>query len=203
MDLFSSEEHLENQSIQLPNADITYYPNFISAEKATTLFRRLEKETPWQHDSIKIFGKTYMQPRLTALFGDAGTSYSYSNITMHATPYTPLVLDIKNSVEAVCNAKFNIVLLNLYRDGQDSNGWHSDDEKELGQNPLIASVSLGAKRKFQLRHKKDKKMRQNIELEHGSLLLMKGSTQHFWQHQIPKTKKIVAPRINLTFRLAH
>ena len=122
---------------------------------------------------------------------------------MHPHEFSPLLLEIKKRVEEVSQILFNIVLVNLYRDGKDSNGWHSDDEKELGINPVIASVSLGAKRVFQIRNKEDKKLRHNIELNNGSLLLMKGSTQHFWQHQIPKTQKKIAPRINLTFRVIH
>ena len=119
---------------------------------------------------------------------------------MHPHPFSPTLLEVKIRIEKITKTNFNIVLLNLYRTGSDSNGWHSDDEKELGTNPAIASISLGATRKFQLRHKKDKALRHSLELESGSLLLMKGSTQHNWQHQIPKTKKTVAPRINLTFR---
>ena len=120
---------------------------------------------------------------------------------MHPLPFSPLLHEIKRKVENISEIKFTTVLLNLYRDGNDSNGWHSDDEKELGQDPVIASVSLGAKRRFQLRHKKDKSLRTTIELEHGSLLLMKGPTQHNWQHQLPKSKRIMEPRINLTFRI--
>jgi alkylated DNA repair dioxygenase AlkB len=200
MDLFSSEELQNEQHLELPDAKIVYFPNFLSTEEATYYFSTLKKETTWQHDDIKVFGKTYKQPRLTALYGDEGKSYSYSNITMHPTTFTTALLEIKNKIESICDAHFNVVLLNLYRDGSDSNGWHSDDEKELGKNPVIASVSLGTKRVFQLRNKENKKLRHNLELTDGSLLLMRGSTQHFWQHQIPKTKKVIDPRINLTFR---
>tara|TARA_A100000171_G_C2135993_1_gene150287 strand:- start:1594 stop:2205 length:612 start_codon:yes stop_codon:yes gene_type:complete len=200
MDLFSSSEFQKDQHLQLPNADISYFPDFLSTEQAKHYFTIFHEETAWQQDDIKIFGKTYKQPRLTALYGEKGKSYTYSNITMHPKPFTVPLLEIKNRIEQACDATFNVVLLNLYRDGNDSNGWHSDDEKELGNNPVIASVSLGAKRKFQLRNKKDKTIRRTIELTPGSLVLMKGETQHFWQHQIPKTKKNVSSRINLTFR---
>ena len=201
MDLFSLSASPQRQQLELPNADITYFPNFLSIEECENYFNIFHKETAWQQDDIKIFGKTYKQPRLTALYGEKGKSYSYSNITMHPKPFTPSLLEIKKRIEEMCDSRFNVVLLNLYRDGNDSNGWHSDDEKELGNNPIIASVSLGAKRKFLLRNKKDKNLRQAIELTNGSLLLMKGETQHFWQHQVPKTKKRVLPRINLTFRV--
>lgn len=200
MDLFSSEQFQHEQHLALQDADITYFPNFFSAEEANHYFTLFQNKIAWQQDDIKVFGKTYKQPRLTALYGEKGKSYSYSNITMHPTPFTKQLLDIKNKIESQCGAHFNVVLLNLYRDGSDSNGWHSDDEKELGENPVIASISLGAKRIFQLRNKETKKQRHNITLNNGSLLVMKGTTQHFWQHQIPKTKKKVLPRINLTFR---
>lgn len=158
-------------------------------------------ETEWQQDDIKIFGKVYQQPRLTALYGDDGKSYSYSNITMYPKPMTPLLKEIKSKIELMTQTVFNTVLLNLYRDGTDSNGWHSDNEKELGKNPVIASVSLGAKRSFKLKQRGDKKLNYKIFLNHGSLLLMQGETQHHWLHELPKSKKITEPRINLTFRV--
>jgi alkylated DNA repair dioxygenase AlkB len=185
----------------LPNADIEYYPNFFESNRANELFEKLKNEIPWQQDDITVFGKTYSQPRLTALFGNEGRPYSYSNIVMQPNPWNTLLLFIKNEVEEICQEKFTTVLLNLYRDGKDSNGWHADNEKELGQNPVIASLSLGADRSFHLRHNTIKEQKIKINLEHGSLLLMKGETQHFWKHQIPKTAKIIGPRINLTFRI--
>jgi len=120
---------------------------------------------------------------------------------MNTMPFTPTLLQIKNKIEGNITEKFNAVLLNLYRDGNDSMGWHSDDEKELGENPVIASISLGEERMFHLRHKNNKLLKFKFLLQHGSLLLMKGKTQHFWQHQIPKSKKINKSRINLTFRI--
>jgi len=164
------------------------------------LFEVLYNQPTWQQDTIKVFGKTYPQPRLTALYGNNGLPYSYSNITMYPHPLTPEVEMLMQQIKSVCSAEFTSVLMNLYRDGSDSNGWHSDDEKALGNQPTIASLSLGGSRMFHLRHKHQKKLRHSIELTHGSLLLMSGETQHQWQHQIPKTKKEVGPRINLTFR---
>ena len=149
--------------------------------------------------TIKLFGKTFAQPRLTALYGSEGKPYSYSGIKMNPIPFTTTLNDIKKKIESLTQEKFNTVLLNLYRDGKDGNGWHSDDEKELGTQPTIASISFGAERPFQLRHKKEN-LKCKFVLEHGSLLLMKGTTQEFWQHQIPKSKKILNQRINLTFR---
>jgi alkylated DNA repair dioxygenase AlkB len=183
------------------DASIIYYPNFFSNEEAVILFDALQKEIPWQQDDIKVYGKVYPQPRLTALFGNEGKSYSYSNITMHPHSWTPLLLTMKEKIEQTVEVTFSTVLLNYYRDGRDSNGWHADNEKELGNNPIIASLSFGAERIFQLKHNFLKEEKLNITLEHGSLLLMQGSTQHFWKHQIPKTTKPIEPRINLTFRV--
>ena len=187
--------------LDLPNCDITYFPNFFSQETAQHCFQSLKDSIPWQQDKIKVFGKIHDQPRLTALFGDNLKSYSYSGITMQPHPFTSDLTQIKKLVEKASNIAFTTCLLNYYRDGKDSNGWHSDDEKELGTNPTIASVSLGAERFFHLRNKTDKTQKHKILLENGSLLLMKGETQHYWQHQLPKTSKSIGGRINLTFRI--
>ncbi|HBY67399.1 MAG TPA: alpha-ketoglutarate-dependent dioxygenase AlkB [Flavobacteriaceae bacterium] len=200
MNLFSSEEHKNLINLNLLGADVTYYPNFFSKKIADTYFETLLIETNWQQDDITIFGKTYKQPRLTALHGEEGKSYTYSGITMRPLPFTSVLKEIKKEVEKISEVNFNVVLLNLYRDGQDSNGWHSDDEKELGKNPVIASVSLGVERTFHLKSKDDKESKTSIILQHGSLLLMRGGTQENYKHQLPKTKKVDSPRINLTFR---
>lgn len=196
MALFSKKINLE-----LPDSDIAYYPNFLKDEDASSYFNVLRDFIPWQQDDITIFGKTYPQPRLTALYGNNGKAYSYSNITMEPLEFTLELLKIKSAVEKEAGVEFSTCLLNYYRDGKDSNGWHSDDEKELGQNPIIASISLGAERFFHLRHKKDKSIKHKLLLENGSLLLMKGETQHHWHHQIAKTAKKIGERINLTFRI--
>ncbi len=185
--------------LDVPDAEVIYFPLFFEKKEADSYFNALKKDIPWQQDNIKIFGKTHPQPRLTALFGNEGKSYSYSNINMQPQPWSLLLNTIKHKVESICETTFTTVLLNYYRDGKDSNGWHADNEKELGKNPLIASVSFGAARNFQLKHNSEK-LKKNIVLEHGSLLLMKGKTQHYWKHQIPKTSKPTAERINLTFR---
>ncbi len=191
----------EKITFDLPNAEIEYYPNFFDADKSIMLFEKLLNEIPWQQDNITVFGKTHPQPRLTSLFGNEGKPYSYSNIVMQPHHWNPLLMFIKNEIEEVCSENFTTVLLNLYRDGKDSNGWHADNEKELGRNPVIASVSFGAERSFHLQHNTITDAKLKITLENGSLLLMKGETQHFWKHQIPKTAKSIAPRINLTFRI--
>lgn len=185
----------------LPNAEIEYHGNFFDTEQANLLFDKLKTEIPWQQDNITVYGKSYPQPRLTALFGNEGKPYSYSNIIMQPHLWNPLTTFIKEKVEEITNEKFTTVLLNLYRDGKDSNGWHADNEKELGRNPVIASVSFGATRPFYLKHNTIDNQRLKIDLSHGSLLVMKGETQHFWKHQIAKTAKPIGERINLTFRI--
>lgn len=193
--------HKETLHFSLPDADIDYYPNFFDNHRANELFEKLKNEIPWQQDNITVFGKTYPQPRLTALFGNEGKPYSYSNIVMQPNSWNPLLMFIKNEIEEICQENFTTVLLNYYRDGKDSNGWHADNEKELGRNPIIASVSFGAERFFHLQHNTIKEQKLKIKLEHGSLLIMKGTTQHFWKHQIPKTSNEIGPRINGTFRI--
>jgi alkylated DNA repair dioxygenase AlkB len=184
--------------LDLADAEISYFPFFFEKKEADYYFMELKNKIPWQQDDIKVFGKVYPQPRLTALYGKP---YSYSNINMQPHPWSPLLNSIKLQVENISKTTFTTVLLNYYRDGKDSNGWHADNEKELGNNPVIASVSFGAERNFQLKHNSNKQLKKSIMLEHGSVLLMKGETQHYWKHQIPKTAKPTAERINLTFRV--
>ena len=191
----------EKIDLAIPDADVYYYPNFISPERATKIFNTLLKKTNWQQDDIIVFGKTYPQPRLTALFGENSNPYSYSGITMHPTPFPEILIPLKREVEKLTGKKFTTCLANLYRNGQDSNGWHADNEKELGKEPVIASVSFGATRAFHLKHRSRKELKRKIELTNGSLLVMQGTTQTYWLHQIPKTKKPVSERINLTFRV--
>lgn len=189
------------QNLNLPDADITYYPNFINSAEASTIFEALKLETPWQQDDIKVFGKVYAQPRLTALYGTNQKNYSYSNIEMVPHTLTPTLVNLKKRVDKTCQTNFTTMLLNYYRDGKDSNGWHADNEKELGTNPIIASLSFGQERFFHLKHRTDKALKHKLLLQHGSLLLMKGTTQHHWLHQIPKTTKQINGRINITFRI--
>jgi len=176
------------------------YPEFFTKAKSDFYLDRLEETLAWKQEPIKLFGKEVMQPRLTALYGDEGQVYGYSGIEMTPFPWSSELLEIKESVERFTEEKFNVVLCNFYRYGQDSMGWHRDNEPILGKNPTIASVSFGAERVFQVRHYPTKSTKIDIPLSHGSLLVMKGESQHFWEHQIPKTKKEIGPRINLTFR---
>lgn len=190
----------ETQDFNLPDAQLTYLPSFLSKPEADSLYEVLFNQTNWQHDDITVFGKTYPQPRLTALYSVTNQPYSYSNITMHPSPLTDELKKLMSKVNDYTNHMFNTLLLNLYRDGSDSNGWHADNEKELGINPVIASLSLGVERPFHFKHRTLKEQRHKLLLQHGSLLIMSGAMQHHWLHQIAKTKKSIGPRINLTFR---
>ncbi|MBA6316196.1 alpha-ketoglutarate-dependent dioxygenase AlkB family protein [Cellulophaga baltica] len=196
--LFSEALHLN-----LPDSDLIYYPNFLDTRSADSYFAKLREQTPWQQDDITVFGKKYAQPRLTALYANNDKAYSYSSISMRPHVFTKELLQIKNEADTLAQTTFTTCLLNLYRDGKDSNGWHADNEKELGQNPIIASITLGEERFFHLKHRTNKNLKHKLLLEHGSLLLMKGATQHHWLHQIPKTAKPIQERINLTFRVVY
>ncbi|MGB8703958.1 MAG: alpha-ketoglutarate-dependent dioxygenase AlkB [Gillisia sp.] len=182
------------------HAEILYFPEFLSSEEAEFYYQALLKSVKWEQSSITIFGKKIPQPRLSALYAKNDVSYTYSGLTLHPEPYSKELLNLDQKIREACGFESSHCLANLYRDGNDSMGWHSDDEKVLGKNPTIASLSLGAERKFMLKHKKISGLKKEIILNSGSLLLMQGKTQHFWKHQLPKTKKIHSPRINLTFR---
>lgn len=162
--------------------------------------QQLQKNLEWRHEPIRIFGKMVMQPRLTALYGDPDRPYGYSGISMNPLVWTKELFELKEAIEKFTGDQFTHVLCNLYRDGQDSMGWHRDNEAVLGKNPSIASVTFGATRVFQIRHYEAKSHKIDLPLTHGSLLLMTGESQHHWEHQIPKSKKAFGPRINLTFR---
>jgi len=189
--------------IELSDADLDYHHEFFPFNQANKLFKNLQKKIEWTQNRIRFYGKESLVPRLEAWYGDPGKSYAYSGIHMDPKPWTDELLLIKKAIEPIAGVTFNSVLINYYRDGADRVAWHSDDEKELGKNPVIGSVSLGAERKFKLRHKKYKTngLKHDIMLNHGSFLLMKGSTQHHWMHEIPRTAKPIGPRINLTFRI--
>lgn len=183
------------------DGEVILYQIFFSTKESNLFFAQLRSNVKWRQENIWMFGKTIPIPRLSAWYGDEGKSYTYSGITHHPLPWIPVISQIKNRIEIISKVKFNSVLLNLYRHGKDSMSWHSDDELELGKNPIIASVSFGETRRFCFRHKQFKAEKVAINLTHGSLLLMRGATQHYWQHQVPKTAKVVDARINLTFRV--
>lgn len=191
----------ENEKIILPLKDgvFEYYPSFLSQSKANLFFEKLRNETPWQHDEITLFGKKILQPRLTAFYGNKNTSYSYSNTTMFANKWNSDLLNLKKKVEELTGLQFNSALVNLYRNEMDSNGWHADNEKELGLDPIIASLSLGEERLFHIKHN-TKAEKFKLNLANGSLLLMKNGSQTHYKHQLPKTKTTKRTRLNITFR---
>lgn len=180
--------------------EMFYFPHFFTKEESDYFFHVLQAEIAWKHDPIKFYGKMIMQPRLTAMYGDEGEHYAYSGINMPALLWTDTLRVIKHRVEEISETKFNIALLNLYRDNKDSVSWHRDHEKGMGKYPTIASVSLGATRTFQVRTYKEKENKLNFALSHGSLVLMKGDMQNIWEHQVPKSTKETGARINITFR---
>ena len=178
-------------------AQLQYHEIIFDAHAQTTLFESLKQEMAWKQEHIKLFGKVHPTPRLTAWHGDPHCNYTYSGVVNEPLSWTPALLTIKDRIEQLLHpAKFNCVLLNFYRDGHDKMGWHSDDEKELGPNPNIASVSFGATRRFDFKHKTDTNNKFSVELHSGSVLLMKGDMQHHWLHQLPAQKRIKEPRIN-------
>lgn len=187
--------------IALPDGDIRLVSHFLPKSRADAYFEKLVDAVGWEQHEIRIGGKTLASPRLSAWYGDPGAHYSYSGLSLEPRPWSPVMRELKTQVERESGRRFNSVLLNLYRDGGDSMGWHSDDEPELGERPVIASVSLGATRRFRLRHKKRPDLEPVVVgLEHGSLLIMKGETQRCWKHQLPKSRRVSEPRLNLTFR---
>ena len=186
--------------INIPDADLTFSRIWRESESMDWM-ERLKKEIEWEQHRIKIFGKWVDCPRLSAWYGDPEALYSYSNLSLTPKAWTPTLLEVRNQLAETIERPFNSVFLNLYRNGKDSMGWHSDDEWEMGLDPVIASISLGSPRKMKFRHRFDSQVSNfALELSQGSLLIMAGTTQKFWQHEIPKTKKSVGERLNLTFR---
>ncbi len=186
-----------------PHGCLAYRPGWLSPLQAGELFNCLHRQIDWQSRSIMLFGRTVRQPRLLCFMGDEGIRYRYSNDDYDAVAWHPAVLELKCRLQRESVGNFNSVLLNLYRHGRDSMGWHADDEPELGIDPVIASISLGSNRRFVLRCKDAKQDKLELEPEHGSLIVMSGDLQHHWQHHVPRTAHKVDARINLTFRRIH
>ena len=201
-DLFADKPGTLGSSVKIsmPDADVLYYVRLFGPSEANSLFLQLQQNIEWQQEKIKLYGQMHDLPRLTAWYGDPAKTYSYSGISIRSLEWVEALLEIKRRIESVSDYSFNSVLLNRYRNGSDGVSWHADDEPELGQNPVLGSVSFGEARPFQLKHKTLDEKRKII-LVNGSYLLMKGRTQHCWLHQIPKSKRILGERINLTFRL--
>ncbi|KGF82327.1 DNA repair protein [Massilia sp. JS1662] len=195
MDLFSTGTDLA--PIPIEDGELAMLAQLPMPIVNADILARLLAETPWRADTVVVYGKRYLQPRLTAWYGEA--SYTYSGLTLQPLPLTPLLEQLRATVEQVTGRRYNSVLLNYYRDGADSMGMHSDDEPELGPQPVIASLSYGATRTFILRHKRSKRT-VKLDLTDGSLLLMAGELQANWYHGVNKTAKVVGPRLNLTFR---
>ena len=175
------------------------YRNFIDADRVDDAFRSLINETPWEQRDIVVFGKKHREPRLSSWHSEPHISYTYSGIMRTPQPWTPLLNELREKCEIISGATFNAVLVNLYRDGNDGVGWHADNEVSNGREPTIASLSFGASRRFDFRHRETKQTIR-VQLDAGSLLLMSGLSQHCWIHQLPRTKRVMDPRVNLTFR---
>jgi alkylated DNA repair dioxygenase AlkB len=192
--------NLPCQRLELPDADVRLWPQAIAPARADALFAALRRAVAWEQERVLIFGERRLVPRLVAWHGDAGTVYSYSGTLHEPRPWTTELLELRHVAETLTGHRYNSVLLNLYRDGNDGMGWHADDEPELGPDPTIASISLGATRRFKLRHRHRRDAIFALDLGHGSLLLMAGATQQHYVHAVPKSARPMAERINLTFR---
>jgi alkylated DNA repair dioxygenase AlkB len=196
MDLFSTHN---NPNLLPTDGEVNYYGQIMSIQKAQEYLQYLLSEIAWKNDEAIIYGKHIITKRKVAWYADSNFSYTYSNISKEALPWTSELLDLKKTVEEITGKAFNSCLLNLYHNGDEGMAWHSDDEKSLGKNTAIASLSFGAERKFAFKHKKTKQ-KVELVLQNGSLLLMHGATQSNWLHRLPPTKKVSLPRVNLTFR---
>lgn len=204
-DLFSGTAHSQTASwiekIDLVGGDVTLIHHWLSPDEAERLMGLLIREIQWEQSTINLYGKPVKIPRLNAWYGDSRARYQYSGTVFDPLPWSDSLKTLKHLIEEATGDEFNSVLANMYRDGNDSVAWHSDNEPELGRNPVIASVSLGQSRRFLLKHRKDRDLGSiRLELSSGDLLLMRGETQHHWLHSVPKVAKSVGPRINLTFR---
>jgi alkylated DNA repair dioxygenase AlkB len=197
--LFNDISH-DPRHIPVKDGKLIYLPGFIDGTASENLLDNLRKEIIWKQETLKIFGRQHLTPRLTAWYGDPGMTYSYSGLKLQPAEWTHTLQEVKKQIEQKLNFTFNSVLLNWYRNGNDSMGWHADDEKELGKNPVIASLSLGKARFLHFRRKDNHKDSFKILLENGSLLIMSETLQHYWQHALPKSSKPMGERMNLTFR---
>lgn len=184
----------------MPQATVVLREHFLSEREADTLFEALRADIEWEQHKVRLFGREVPSPRLSAWHGDPDAAYRYSGFTHRPRPWTSPLSDLRVAVEREVGTAFNSVLLNRYRDGRDAMGWHADDEPELGPEPVIASVSLGAARRMRFRHRTRKEWTADLSLGNGSLLVMAGTTQRYWMHSIPRTRKVQEERINLTFR---
>lgn len=191
----------EKQTISLPGAELEYFEHPQLGQTAQALYEDCYKNIAWKSQTISLFGKTMLQPRLVAWFGDPGADYAYSGQRQEVLAWTECLLALRERVQQLTGSRFNSVLANLYRNERDSMGLHADDEPELGERPVIASLSLGETRTFRLKHRSRRDLKPlKLALPTGSLLVMRGDTQRFWKHEVPKSRVACEPRINLTFR---
>jgi alkylated DNA repair dioxygenase AlkB len=188
-------------STGLPEDLVAYTPQLFSETESAHYLQNFIATIPWEQRTVVMYGKPIVTPRLTAWFGDVGKNYAYTGTRFQPHSWTPELLAIKARIEPLSQVSFNSVLLNYYRDGNDSVAWHSDNETELGKQPIIASISFGQVRRFDIRHKRDHDRKFSIRLENGSMLLMKGDLQQHWEHRIAKSTTPLKPRVNLTFRI--
>ena len=219
-------DELKSYVIKIPNGEIIYAEHFFdkkisdrsleyfldndSFDWKTANWRDFDKEQlinvkfkniNWHHDKLNMYGKEVFLPRYSAWYGDNDKPYTYSGLTLQPNKWNKGLLFIKNQIEKLANINFNSVLMNWYRDGEDYINWHTDAEKELGKNPIIGSVNFGTTRRFLIRHNEDSSIKLEFPLKHGTLLIMSGELQHFWQHSVPKERKVKQTRVNLTFRV--
>ena len=195
---------ITGSTIPIKDGNCVLINSFLTVAEADSLFNDLIGNAAWHQPEISIFGRKVKSPRLSAWYGDPGAVYRYSGTVNQPLPWLHSLLALKDLLEDYTGSTFNSVLLNLYRDGNDAMGWHADDEPELGPFPTIASVSLGGTRRFLMKHRKDPELSSiRLDLSHGSLLVMSGATQANWKHSVSRTRTLVEPRINLTFRYIH
>lgn len=199
IDLFSGPR--ARRRLPLPDAEIFLWSDFLDRRQADWLFAELFDNVTWRQDRIRVFGREHPIPRLHQWFADDELPYTWSGLTMYPAPWLPALLALRARLHTQTGQFFDTTLANLYRDGNDTVGWHADNEATLGPKPVIASVSLGAEREFQLRHQTRHGLKHAVRLPHGSLLFMSGPTQRHWHHCLPRRKRVKEPRINLTFRV--
>jgi alkylated DNA repair dioxygenase AlkB len=195
------DQHTSAREVLPYGGSARYYPGAFSADASMAIMAKLIRDTEWKQEYVNFYGKRHPIPRETAWFGDSGAIYKYSKISNEPSPWTATLVEVKQKVELLAGVSFNSVLINRYRNGSDSVAWHSDDEPELGPQPVIGSVSFGATRTFQFKSNRDGEDRVNLLLESGSVLIMSGDSQSAWKHQIPKERSVKGERLNLTFRV--
>lgn len=200
--LFEPDDATEDGEILPHDGSARLHTGFVPGDEADEILTRLTDEVPWATHHLVLFGRKMTEPRLSAWIGDTGVSYAYSGIERTPERWTPTLADLRARCEETTKTAFNSVLANLYRSGDDSMGWHADDEPELGPEPVIASLSFGAERRFDFKHRVSGRT-VSVTLPHGSLLVMSGATQACWKHRIARTKAVTTPRINLTYRFVH